>query len=868
MNKPFPVEIFEPADLKLGIKSSLPNVKSTLALLTLMWEADTSTSSVAYCETRGSGIIMETGRRTSLLALVGPILASAGITETDFVNKINDNQLFKSQLEALIVAFELVWRLAEVNFVDESLAASAERTGGTRYPKILSYSSNIDLVHAVICGNKDGYLKVLIRWLGFNIATDPACDKTLRDVFTVMSEGAVFKLSDAGEDVIFNEDGIYKRILETRLPVNVSGDKEAKGPLRILKSSLSEAVNPHLTYASDEVSATEPFESLDAYHQRVATFAKLNTVDLSRAEQEGTEVDPWDAIKAKYESEGYDFSTEEVKYQRFAGLYGKEAIQAINGRDLLLRLFAPQSMNGDSLIYNIEHASYYKDFGGIGGGSAFKFPLFFHSKTKQWTTGNPKSSKALTEAQAIQLAEDLRDKYVALFNQVDEIAAKTSFSTQAAYEELYRFIDTDEVYRKQWVYKYLHMLYPKYFSCFFANDWLKHELSILGIQAQGAALINNGLLSIAANSVNIENVFFYWCVSSLYPLADDAEDSEPVDDSGEEALDYDTCERVLGGENTILYGVPGAGKSYTIKHDYCDDEDRMERVVFHPDYTYSDFVGQILPVVQDAEEGKDGKIVYEFVPGPFTKILKKAYTNPEIKFYLVIEEINRGNAPAIFGDVFQLLDRKASGERRGESEYGITNSDVAKEVYRDPNHMVRIPSNLSILCTMNTSDQNVFTLDTAFQRRWNMRLIENTFKETPEETEFAETKILDTTCNWRDFCVKINEIILNKNVRMTSSEDKRLGTHFVTTEDLRYVPTEGLSGSELVDAQLQNRRFPEKVIKYLWDDAFKFNREEIFDIGKYNSLEAIIRKFVGSVGDKRFDIFLENIRDDLVKTEE
>ena len=149
----------------------------------------------------------------------------------------------------------------------------------------------------------------------------------------------------------------------------------------------------------------------------------------------------------------------------------------------------------------------------------------------------------------------------------------------------------------------------------------------------------------------------------------------------------------------------------------------MERLVFHPDYMYSDFIGQILPVV------RDDKVRYEFAPGPFTKLLKKAYENPDKNFYLIVEEINRGNAPAIFGEVFQLLDRIDDEEGEypvGTSEYAITNSNIAQIVYGDEKRKVRLPSNFSIIGTMNTSDQNVFTLDTAFQRRWIMRMIPNT----------------------------------------------------------------------------------------------------------------------------------------------
>ena len=303
--------------------------------------------------------------------------------------------------------------------------------------------------------------------------------------------------------------------------------------------------------------------------------------------------------------------------------------------------------------------------------------------------------------------------------------------------------------------------------------------------------------------------------------------------------------RLTGGTNIILYGVPGAGKSWTIKNDYCNDVNLMERLVFHPDYTYSDFVGQIMPTVAE-----DGSVSYVFTPGPFTKLVRKAYLNPDKMFYLVIEEINRGNAPAIFGDIFQLLDRNQSGS----SEYEITNADIARIVYEDDSHKVSIPSNMSILCTMNTSDQNVFTLDTAFQRRWNMRLIKNRFQDNQGERAFAETKILDTSVSWEHFFTEINKIVLTKNIRMTSSEDKRLGTHFVAKEDL-------LMGD---GSERQISRFPEKVLKYLWDDAFKFTKEDVFDLDKVKSLEDVIELFVSSEKDDRFLVFKENIFNTLV----
>ena len=288
--------------------------------------------------------------------------------------------------------------------------------------------------------------------------------------------------------------------------------------------------------------------------------------------------------------------------------------------------------------------------------------------------------------------------------------------------------------------------------------------------------------------------------------------------------------RKTGAENILLYGVPGAGKSHEIKTKYCSDEKYMERVVFHPDYMYSDFVGQILPRVERDGAGND-KLKYVFTPGPFTKMLKKAENDPENYYYLVIEELNRGNAPAIFGEIFQLLDRKDEDEfpadEVGESEYGISNYDVAKEVYEDEAHPVRIPSNMYILATMNTADQNVFTLDTAFQRRWNMRQIENRF----DKSEHSKDIIAGTKVNWGAFATVINDMVIDINADMASSEDKRLGTYFAKKKEL------------------EANRFPEKVLKYLWDDAFKMDKTAIFN-ENCKSLEEVVVTYETASSDK------------------
>lgn len=309
---------------------------------------------------------------------------------------------------------------------------------------------------------------------------------------------------------------------------------------------------------------------------------------------------------------------------------------------------------------------------------------------------------------------------------------------------------------------------------------------------------------------------------------------------------------VTGGTNILLYGVPGSGKSHKITTEYCNDESRMERLVFHPDYMNTDFVGQILPVVKE-----NGDITYSFVPGPFTRILKKAIGNPTEHFYLIVEELNRGNAPGIFGEIFQLLDR----DKNGTSVYGINNSVIAEEVYGDKTKQIRIPSNLSLLATMNTADQNVFTLDTAFQRRWTMEMIENDV----EASDYAGYFIADSQYTWSIFNSVVNNQILETSNQTLSSEDKRMGAYFISSKILNKEYIRDLPSNDqlLNEFNEKNKRFAEKVLKYLWDDAFKFNRGALFNVNEFASLEAIIKHFTDNKnsGKQRFAIFINDIID-------
>lgn len=294
--------------------------------------------------------------------------------------------------------------------------------------------------------------------------------------------------------------------------------------------------------------------------------------------------------------------------------------------------------------------------------------------------------------------------------------------------------------------------------------------------------------------------------------------------------------------NVIFYGVPGCGKSYEID-EMLKNEKNVSRVLFYPDYSYSDFIGQLLPTVD--KDGEKESVTYKFTPGPFIEILEKAIANENEKFYLIIEEINRGNAPAIFGDMFQLLDRN----KDCESVYPIDNKQVkdywkeqslnseTKEKYKMilsklKNEKLYIPKNLIIFATMNTCDQNVFTLDTAFKRRWVMHRVYNDLNSTDKilKMEIKSAK-MDPSCTWGRFAKVINDEIINDEDSL-NSEDKQLGAHFVKEFEL-----------EDTDCNI----FAEKVLMYLWEDVVKFNPHKLFveriENFNVNSLENLLNAY-------------------------
>ena len=377
--------------------------------------------------------------------------------------------------------------------------------------------------------------------------------------------------------------------------------------------------------------------------------------------------------------------------------------------------------------------------------------------------------------------------------------------------------------------------------------------------------------------------------------------------------------------NRIFFGAPGTGKSYSLKVEaeslVCNNDDQMERVTFHPDYTYANFVGSYKPVMKQSDiecldddskkvlsvlnnrtittqekydelyerfKGTDGltrlpiilglyfddsfetkkedgtkasnnnsvernhgrairkyvqllseesykeKIAYEYVPGPFIRLLVKALQNPEAPYVLIVEEINRANVAAVFGDVFQLLDRNNDGE----SEYSITTTAdmrayLQRELGKDKDvTTIKIPSNLFIWATMNSADQGVYPMDTAFKRRWTFSYYglddeENKLSAAAIKPRFELGKS-NKLISWNSLRKAINDELSTDTYNI--NEDKLMGPFFLKEDAFK-------------DNSSFNEAFKNKVLMYLFDDVVKQKRRSFFKCENSNRYSSICNAF-------------------------
>ena len=714
MIRPESAPVYEQIDLKLGIKSSLPSVKPTLALLFLMWREMGRPSELEYATAQGNAIVLRTDIEEALYQRLQEV--SDGVTLEQFRDKVNNNLMLKAQLEALLVAFELVWKVAKIRFSD-GRPNSAERTGGSRFPKKVWFTLNMDLLDTV-CGNDADYIKVFFSWLGFDLNADNEKESNIIRFLTIISESAYYKLIDNEADVVFNLESVYRAVLSHTDAVDISGDKEAKGSLRILKSALAENLISNISVHNNAVTAIDA-DALRHYADRVAVFHQLEPkVYLTTPITEPT-ID-FDALRREWmdqDNQGFILSC--LDFMKAHGLFTDKSLETLQDKEQCAVLFRHNSLNGILLRVNP--------------------------------------------------------------NQPDDEQRKDTNGNTRYYSEKYMIAENGYFVSSEWRPDRADARKP-------LIDWI-------------FALM--------------QEIKFSTGYQSEFP------------------------------RNRILFGAPGTGKSFTLNREkdlLLADGGEYERVTFHPDYSYANFVGTYKPVPCKDSDGKDA-ITYSYVPGPFmrtyVKALQNSRTDAPKPFLLVIEEINRANVAAVFGDVFQLLDR---GDDE-VSEYPIQASEdikkyLAGELGGNPDDYaeIRIPDNMFIWATMNSADQGVFPMDTAFKRRWDFTYL----GIDDSEAGIVGKKVVLGQGDYRRIVEwnALRKAINNELLTYKVNEDKLMGPYFISKKNL----PEG----EMIDPAVFTRIFKNKVIMYLFDDAAKQKRITLFggcDEKAKNQYSKICREF-------------------------
>ena len=303
--------------------------------------------------------------------------------------------------------------------------------------------------------------------------------------------------------------------------------------------------------------------------------------------------------------------------------------------------------------------------------------------------------------------------------------------------------------------------------------------------------------------------------------------------------------------NRIVYGAPGTGKSHRIDAQvraHFGQAGLHERVTFHPDFTYAQFVGAYRPVplyrLADVDlvaadkvtsAGRHEPVIdYRFVPGPFLRMLTRALRYPEHSFVLVIEELNRANAPAVFGEAFQLLDRDESGE----GKFSVDLPPDARDFMRAQGlaGAVRLPRNLYLWATMNSADQGVLPLDAAFKRRWSFEYVPLDAGEGATEAWEIQLRFLTAPIRWNHFRRVVNAHLTLRDV----AEDRLLGPFFMRRDEM--------AGGDA---------FVNKLLLYLRDDVLRHNPEALFR-GTSRTYGALVRSYQDGE-----NIFVDEVKFDL-----
>ncbi|WP_296808092.1 AAA family ATPase [uncultured Methanobrevibacter sp.] len=475
--------------------------------------------------------------------------------------------------------------------------------------------------------------------------------------------------------------------------------------------------------------------------------------------------------------------------------------------------------------------------------------------------------------------EEINNSRLDLFKIINKILNTKDINEQKAILKDYSSLKSSEVFNMALLSHILHCIDN---SFYIIDDDTKFTSNFLNLMFKPENLIDDDLSNYMDNNIELKNflnklkqtypyddidildfktfyMFCHWmCEKDLghyatyWHYADKKINRLPtklLEKTGEymnnETLNENKTFESTLKRNVIYFGAPGTGKSYNLNIDMKNLNCDYERVTFHPDYSYANFVGTYKPV----PKGED--ISYEYVPGPFMRSLVKALKNPYEPFLLIIEEINRANVAAVFGDVFQLLDRKSDNF----SEYPIEATEdmktyLKKELNEDFDK-IRLPSNLFIWATMNSADQGVFPMDTAFKRRWDFKYFGINHDE--QLVSNIKVEINNQVIYWNDLRKAINEELLTYKI----NEDKLLGPFFAFNEYLK----DEIPLNEFMTT------FKNKIIMYLFEDAARSKRNELFSgVSKKGNLT--YSQICEAFDETGIEIFCDNIKEKFIIEEE
>ena len=506
----------------------------------------------------------------------------------------------------------------------------------------------------------------------------------------------------------------------------------------------------------------------------------------------------------------------EIKKKTFLSKFSIENISTSEEKNIKDLLFGGKEY--DSLKYNLSFNTYYDIFGSAGQSGTVPTnwnPTEFCSKLKEIDN----------YIKSIENFPNSEDEYKKIYNNISDIVP--------------------DYFKRTWYRKYLHILYPEYLPSQHTSENKRGILNKFNLDINKDDVINAAKILYLEKLSGISSDYFWYLSKKIYDKVSTnfIKESDNYYNIEDEQLNYNFIKcnsEVIGNKNIqdLYFGAPGTGKSYEVSqlirkvYPEIDEKDNpfVFKTTIYSDYSYYDFVGNLVP------KHNEDKLEYGYTPGIFTQALAQALNYTDKEIFLVIEEMSRGNVASIFGDIFQLLDRN----EMGESEYSINNDLITSFLSKSREEggigveikKISLPRNLHVLGTVNTSDQNVNVIDTAFKRRFGFiysdvspvqdedESILNSFKFTLKGKEFE----------WNRLYMSLNRFITEI---LELSEDKQIGQFFIKFQNYK-------------DDKDRYKAIQNKLLHYLWEDVEGMiidDNKSIFNKEKYSTFSKLYTGF-------------------------